>query len=133
VSDGFVVRLGWCTTGQANDAVAAIAVRLDPLQKHVHALTSDLGSEFANDALIERALKATMYFADPHSPWHRARNENLNGLVRQYFPRIRDFSIFTAAELQLAEEALNNRPRKPLKFLSPAEVFFNNYALYFED
>jgi len=88
-------------------------------------LTSDRGSEFAEDATIEREQKSAMYFADPHAPWQRARNENHNGLVRQYFPRQSDFSAITAEQLQHAEDQLNDRPRKRLKFLTPAEVFFN--------
>ena len=55
----------------------------------------------------------------------RARNEHGNGLLREYFPRHRDFSTITAEELQRVEDALNDRPRKRLKFLTPNEVFFN--------
>lgn len=54
------------------------------------------GCEFAEDALIEQALKAAMSVADPHAPGRRARYENLDGLVRQYFPRSRDFNTITA-------------------------------------
>lgn len=100
-------------------------MRLSRLSQHVHTLTSDRGSEFAEDAFIERMLDAAMYFADPHAPWQRARNENGNGLVREYFPRQRDFRTITEAELQHAEDALNDRPRKRLQFLTPTEVFVN--------
>ncbi|MBS0461464.1 MAG: IS30 family transposase, partial [Proteobacteria bacterium] len=70
-------------------------------------------------------LKAQVYFADPHSPWQRGCNENCNGLLRQYFPPNRDFATITAEELQPVEDKLNNRPRKRLGYLTPAEVFFN--------
>ncbi|PPU71917.1 hypothetical protein K6978_17855 [Xanthomonas cucurbitae] len=61
----------------------------------------------------------------PHAPWQRSCNEYLNGLLRQYFPRSRDYSTITAQELQKVEYALNKRPRKRLGYLTPAEVFFN--------
>lgn len=118
-------RLGWSPSGKAEDVAAVIAVRLWPLRRQVQTLTCDRGSEFADDATVERELKAGMYFADPHAPWQRARNENNNGLIREYFPRHMDFSSITFEQLQNAEDALNDRPRKRLKFLTPAEVFFN--------
>ena len=67
-----------------------------------------------------------MYMADPHAPWQRARNEHLNGLVREYFPRKRDFSTILPEEIQCAQDALNNRPRKRHRFLTPSEVFFHH-------
>lgn len=45
-------------------------------------------------------LGASMYMADPHALWQRGRNEHLNGLLRQYFPRSRDFSSISPEELQ---------------------------------
>ncbi|MGH7262235.1 MAG: IS30 family transposase [Nitrospiraceae bacterium] len=120
-----LICLGWSPTGKASDVALAIVTRLCRWNQHVHTLTCDRGSEFADDAFIELMLEATMYFADPHAPWQRARNENGNGLVRQYFPRSLDFNTITAEQLQHAEDALNDRPRKRLNFLTPTEVFFN--------
>jgi len=88
-------------------------------------VTCDRGSKFADDRLLEKYLRAKVYFADPHSPWQRGCNENFNGLVRQSFPRSRDFSSITAQEVQIVEDRLNNRPRKRLGYLTPSEVVFN--------
>lgn len=122
-------RLGWCERGTAESVCAVIGARLWFFRRNVLTMTFDRGSEFAYDGVIEKALSAQAYFADPHAPWQRGCNENYNGLLRQYFPRSRDFSTITPKELQQAEDMLNARPRKRLSFLTPAEVFFNYDSL----
>jgi transposase, IS30 family len=119
------VRLAWSPDGTADAVAQAIECRLDRLAHYVHTITCDRGSEFAEDRRLEKALKTAIYFADPHSPWQRGCNENFNGLLRQYFPRSRDFSTISMEELQAAEDRLNDRPRKRLGYLTPSEVFFN--------
>ncbi|HHH50011.1 MAG TPA: IS30 family transposase, partial [Saprospiraceae bacterium] len=51
-------------------------------------------------------------------------NENSNGLVRQYFPKNRDFSAITETEVSMVMDKLNNRPRKCLGIKTPNQVFF---------
>jgi IS30 family transposase len=48
----------------------------------------------------------------------------MNGLLRQYFPKNRDFSTISDEEIELVMFRLNNRPRKRFAFKSPIEVFF---------
>ena len=98
-------------------------------------ITSDNGKEFAKHQSIATALKIDYYFANPYCSWERGANENLNGLVRQYFPKGSDFSLITAEQVQVVVEKLNNRPRKRYQFNSPNEVYLqklnNNKAFAF--
>lgn len=69
-------------------------------------------------------LEAGFYFAPPYSSWERGLNENTNGLIRQYFPKSRDFTTITDSDTQAVMDKLNNRPRKCLGFKTPNQVFF---------
>ena len=104
----------------------AMVALLKPYRNRVHTITSDNGREFAGHEKIAVALKADFYFAHPYSSWERGTNENTNGLIRQYFPKNRDFTTITQQEINTAMERLNNRPRKRLGFLTPNQVFFKS-------
>ena len=116
------VRLKRVASRKARPVTHALLATLAPLAGLVKTLTFDRGSEFAEYALIERALDIKAYFADPYCAWQRGSNENTNGLLRQYIPRSRDMATLTDAEVDRIERKLNNRPRKALGFRTPSEV-----------
>lgn len=103
-------------------ADAAIAA-LMPYKGILHTITVDNGKEFARHFKISQQLNIDFYFAKPYHAWERGANENLNGLIRQYFPKKTDFRKITEKEVQRVENILNNRPRKRLNFVSPNEIF----------
>src|ERR1700744_2879548 len=86
-------------------------------------LAYDQGKEMARHEELSKALKLKVYFCDPHSPWQRPSNENMNGLVRQYLPKGCDLSIYAQKDLDAIAESLNTRPRACLSFQTPMEVF----------
>ncbi|MBM3273461.1 IS30 family transposase [Candidatus Kaiserbacteria bacterium] len=96
---------------------------LKPHWRRVHTITSDNGREFAGHEAIAQRLRADFYFAHPYASWERGTNENTNGLIRQYFPKNRDFTTITQQEIDTAMERLNNRPRKRLGYQTPNQVF----------
>ncbi|WP_020405034.1 IS30 family transposase [Hahella ganghwensis] len=101
-------------------------------QDKVKTITSDNGSEFAQHQDIAKSLKARFYFADPYSAWQRGTNENLNGLIRQYFPKKTDFRHVTDQEVQKVVNRLNHRPRKSLNYRTPAEVFLGQKPIWLD-
>ena len=60
---------------------------LQPYENAIHTLTVDNGKEFAAHAKVTQMLGIEVFFADPYSSWQRGLNEQINGLVRQYFPK----------------------------------------------
>jgi IS30 family transposase len=92
-------------------------------------LTWDRGLEMARHKDFSVATHVDIYFCDPRSPWQRGTNENTNRLRRQYFPEQTDLSKHSQADLNRVALRLNQRPRKTLKFLSPAEKFRECVAL----
>jgi IS30 family transposase len=111
---------------KTSQAVAdAVIELLKTLPVQIHTITADNGKEFADHERIARDLRTNVYFAHPYSSWERATNENMNGLIRQYFPKKHDFTTITENEIEFVMERLNNRPRKCLGFKTPNQVFFN--------
>lgn len=86
-------------------------------------LTYDNGTEMAQHKLFTKNTKVNVYFTYPYSPWERPTNENTNGLLRDYFPKGKDLSVYSKAQLKRVQRELNERPRKVLEWKTPAEVF----------
>jgi IS30 family transposase len=105
----------------AEQVSLAIEELLQDWKPFVETITADNGKEFAMHQRISESLNIDFYFANPYHSWERGANENLNGLIRQYFPKKTDFSTITDAEIQRVEDKLNNRPRKRLNFETPLE------------
>jgi len=101
---------------------------LTPLKDRTHSLTSDNGKEFALHQEIASLLCIDFYFAHPYASWERGSNENMNGLLRQYFPKKCDLNTITSKEINDAMYKLNTRPRKCLDFQTPVEAFFNQFV-----
>jgi transposase, IS30 family len=102
---------------------------LTPFAACVHTLTTDNGREFAQHERIARKLDAAFFFAHPYSSWERGANENMNGLIRQFFPKKMRFDSITAKDIAFAMHRLNHRPRKCLGFKTPHEIFMKHLHL----
>jgi len=86
-------------------------------------LTWDRGKETADHKRFPLDTDIRVYFCDPQSPWQRGSNEQINGLLRQYFPNGMDLSNVHQNRLNAVARRLNERPRETLNFHTPAERF----------
>jgi IS30 family transposase len=83
-------------------------------------LTADVQRLIAKNIAHEGADN---YFAHPYCSWERGMNENHNGLIRQYLPKGMALDKFTAKDIRVIQNKLNNRPRKLLDYKTPNKVY----------
>jgi transposase, IS30 family len=107
----------------AKQIAKQIVSALEKQKGRIYTITSDNGKEFSDHEYVSKKLGIEFYFADPYSSWQRGSNENLNGLVRQYFPKKCNFDDVTIYDVRKVENQLNNRPRKRYDFRTPKEEY----------
>ena len=91
--------------------------------KLYRSLTWDRGKELADRRRFALATNIDVYFCDPQSPWQSGFNENINGLLRQYFPKGTELSAASQTHLNKMARQPNERPRETLEYENPAERF----------
>jgi transposase, IS30 family len=109
------------TTEGVRHAITAALSKLPAVLRRT--LTWDQGKELALHPQITAATGTDVFFCDAHSPWQRASNENMNGLLRDYFPKGTDLSVHTVEDVMRIAAEVNDRPRKTLGWQRPAELF----------
>ena len=112
----------------AENVSNAIISMLYPFRKLLHTITFDNGREFCKHEKIASALSVDVFFAKPYHSWERGANENLNGLLRQYYIKGSSFDWISDEIAFSIQSRLNNRPRKRLGYLSPVQKFLRIFA-----
>jgi IS30 family transposase len=124
-------RTGYVVIGKLEARTAqATNRRAIPLLRRyrVRTVTVDNGTEFHSYKDIEAATGVRFYFATPHHSWERGTSENTNGLIRQYLPKRRSMAHVSQRHCSRIAQRLNNRPRKRLDYLTPAECYDNSQS-----
>lgn len=91
-------------------------------------ITVDNGSEFQDCAGMERSKRARkqrtkIYYCHPYSAYERGSNENMNRIIRRFFPKGTNFDNVSSAEVAAAEEWLADYPRRVLGWETPRMLF----------
>ena len=120
-----VVLIGKTSDGTTAECNRVALERLALFPKEFRkTLTQDRGTENFDYKPLETGLEISCYFAHAYCSQERGSNENLNGLIRRYFPKGTNFAKVSDEEIKRVEGLLNNRPRKRFGGLTPCEVLF---------
>ena len=108
----------------AKETALTVVWLLEPFKPYVKTITADNGTEFAHHKYITDKFGVTVYFADPHAPWHKGVVKNENGLVWQYLPKWNRLRADNTQKTKMSEYKINTRPREKLNFSNSLEGFY---------
>ena len=118
-----MVLLGKMKDGTQEESTRIVCDKMKVIPSpYLKTLTRDRGTENMDWKTIESKMGLKVYFAHPYCSQERGSNENLNGLVRRFFPKKTDFAKVSAEEICKVEYLLNTRPRKRFGGKTPLEV-----------
>lgn len=118
-----VILLGKMRDGTSAESTKVFCEKVEKIpSSYLKTLTRDRGTENMGWRDIEKRLNMKVFFAHAYCSSERGSNENLNGLVRRFFPKKTDFAKVTDKEMLKVEYLLNTRPRKRFGGKTPLEV-----------
>lgn len=109
------------TAEQASNAIIFALKNFNTI--NLSTITYDNGSEFCYHERVNQELGTKSYFCKPYHSWEKGMIENINGLIRRFFPKGTDFDTITEKEIQQVEDWINNRPMKVLGWKTPNEKY----------
>jgi transposase, IS30 family len=89
----------------------------------IHSITYDNGTENSRHEIVNEALQIKSYFCKPYHSWEKGTVENINGLIRRFFPKKTNFDTITEKEINFVENWINHLPLKVLGFKTPQEAY----------
>lgn len=105
----------------STQTTTSILEALKPLSNNIKSITYDNGNEFSKHEIINKELQCKSYFCKPYASYEKGTVENINGLIRRFFPKGTNFDNVSDVEIQYVEDWINNRPMKILNYLTPNE------------
>lgn len=95
----------------------------------VKTFTTDNGIENKHHHQITRVTGGDIYFTDPYSSWQKGGVENVNKMIRRYFPKGTNFAKITQRQVNEAIRRINNKPRAILGFKSALQCAYEKGLL----
>lgn len=100
-------------------------------RKTFKTITCDNGVEFSDTYGMEKSIvghtpRTTIYYCHPYCSSERGTNENINKMIRRWFPKGTSFENITNEEIQACENWVNNYPRSIFNGLSSNEFYIQN-------
>ncbi len=97
-------------------------------------ITCDNGSEFRDHRSLEQSIlgennRTTVYYCHPYVSNERGTNENMNRMVRRWFPKGSDFNRISPEEVQVVQRWINDYPRPLFDGLSSSMISFDHQLL----
>jgi transposase, IS30 family len=112
-------RIHKCEDKTAISSEEALRDSIESLPRNLWlTITRDNGSE----NVLHHKTEVPSFFCDPYASWQKGGVENLNGLIREYFPKRSNLDTVSKREVYEVQEKLNNRARKCLNYLTPNEM-----------
>lgn len=122
-----------------NKKASSVVAALNSLEKEYgkkfrntfKTITCDNGVEFSDTLGMEKSIsgktpRTTIYYCHPYCSSERGTNENINKMIRRWFPKGKSFEKVTDEDIKACEDWINNYPRKLFGGLSGNEFYMQN-------
>jgi IS30 family transposase len=91
--------------------------------KKINSFTFDNGLENRE----HEQLGAPTFFCDAYASWQKGGVENVNKILRWFFPKGCDIGNYSDEYVKMAVDTINGKPRKSLGYKTPQEVMQENH------
>ena len=117
-------------TAQATSMSIVTALKPYSINNTIKSITYDNGCEFSQHENINKLLNTNSYFARPYCSNDKGTVENINGLIRRFFPKGTNFDNVSEEDIQYVQDWINNRPMKIHNYMTPKQIFqLNSVAI----
>ncbi len=107
----FVRKLKDLRQGTVHRALRSIARECRRLGVKITHILTDNGGEVLDEKTIGRIFGATVYYTHAYAGWEKGAVENLNRIIRFFYPRPTDFSKISRRRIKALQRKLFAYPR----------------------